>query len=206
MRRRSPFTTGRWGFCPIGFTARSQCIRAYGGVVPELASRDHVRRLLPLVREALAEGRSGPGIHRRRRLHGRTRADRRPAGGGRLCRRFGLKPGASRRCAIHHLEGHLLAPLLEPDPPAFPFLGTAGIGGPHPTRGRGGHWARTAFWAKPWTMPAARPSTRPRSCSGLPYPGGAALADTGGSRPQRALHVSASHAGPAGSSISVSVA
>jgi len=100
----------------------------YGGVVPELASRDHIRRVLPLSRQILGEAgctladldaiayTEGPGL----------------AGA--------LLVGASVAAAlgyalniptvgIHHLEGHLLAPLLEPEPPQFPFVALLVSGG-----------------------------------------------------------------------------
>src|SRR5260221_13089631 len=95
--------------------------QAYGGVVPELASRDHVRRLLRLVREALADAGSGqqsidgvaytagPG------LIGAL------LGGASFAASLGLALGRPV-VGIHHLEGHLLAPLLEPNSPGFPFL------------------------------------------------------------------------------------
>src|ERR1700684_2231552 len=93
--------------------------QAYGGVVPELASRDHIRRLLPLVREALAEAGShrasidgvaynpGPGV---------IGALLVGAGFARSLAYAWDKPALG----VHHLEGHLLAPLLEINPPAFP--------------------------------------------------------------------------------------
>ena len=95
--------------------------QAYGGVVPELASRDHIRRLLPLVREALIAAKSdresidgvaytaGPG------LIGALLV------GAGFAASLGLAWGRPV-LGIHHLEGHLLAPLLEPKPPGFPFL------------------------------------------------------------------------------------
>ncbi len=102
--------------------------RAYGGVVPELASRDHVRRLLPLVREALADAKSAPAS-----IDGIAYT----AGPGLI---GALLVGASFAAGlglawgkpvlgIHHLEGHLLAPLLEADPPRFPFLALLVSGG-----------------------------------------------------------------------------
>src|ERR1700745_3984599 len=102
--------------------------RAYGGVVPELASRDHVRRLLPLVERALE--RAGTEASD---LHGVAYT----AGPGLI---GALLTGASlaRSLAhawgvpaigVHHLEGHLLAPLLEPDPPPFPHLALLVSGG-----------------------------------------------------------------------------
>jgi N6-L-threonylcarbamoyladenine synthase len=102
--------------------------RAYGGVVPELASRDHVRRLLPLVRSALQRAATDA-----RALHGVAYT----AGPGLI---GALLTGASlaRSLAyawhlpaigVHHLEGHLLAPLLEPEPPPFPHLALLVSGG-----------------------------------------------------------------------------
>ena len=102
--------------------------QAYGGVVPELASRDHVRKLLPLLRETLASAHltlrdldgiaytSGPGLV------------------GAL-----LVGAATARAlawsldlpaiGVHHMEGHLLAPLLEPDAPQPPFVALLVSGG-----------------------------------------------------------------------------
>jgi N6-L-threonylcarbamoyladenine synthase len=102
--------------------------RAYGGVVPELASRDHVRRLLPLVERALARAGTAP-----ERLAGVAFT----AGPGLI---GALLTGAAlaRSLAyawnvpavgVHHLEGHLLAPLLEPQPPPFPHVALLVSGG-----------------------------------------------------------------------------
>jgi N6-L-threonylcarbamoyladenine synthase len=102
--------------------------QAYGGVVPELASRDHIRRVLPLTEQVLAES-------------GRTLADvdvvaftRGPGLAG------ALLVGAGVACAlgaalhkpvlgVHHLEGHLLSPFLSADPPEFPFVALLVSGG-----------------------------------------------------------------------------
>lgn len=100
----------------------------YGGVVPELASRDHIRKLLPLVGEVLADAdisasdldgvayTMGPGL------------------AGALL--VGASVGRSLAYAwgipaigVHHMEGHLLAPMLEADAPAFPFLALLVSGG-----------------------------------------------------------------------------
>lgn len=102
--------------------------RAYGGVVPELASRDHVRRLLPLVKAALASAATQPGD-----LQGIAYT----AGPGLI---GALLTGASLAASlayawrlpaigVHHLEGHLLAPLLEAEPPPFPHLALLVSGG-----------------------------------------------------------------------------
>jgi tRNA N6-adenosine threonylcarbamoyltransferase len=102
--------------------------RAHGGVVPELASRDHVRRLLPLVKAALAHSATHPA-----ELAGIAYT----AGPGLI---GALLTGASLAASlayawkipaigVHHLEGHLLAPLLESDPPPFPHLALLVSGG-----------------------------------------------------------------------------
>jgi N6-L-threonylcarbamoyladenine synthase len=98
----------------------------YGGVVPEIASRDHIRRLLPLVRQVLAEAgidrpdviahTAGPGLV------------------GALMVGAGLAAGLGLawNCPVipvHHMEGHLLAPMLEDCPPEFPFLALLVSGG-----------------------------------------------------------------------------
>jgi N6-L-threonylcarbamoyladenine synthase len=102
--------------------------RTYGGVVPELASRDHVRRLLPLVKAALARSATAP-----RDLSGIAYT----AGPGLIGALLtGAALGASLAYAwripaigVHHLEGHLLAPLLESDPPPFPHVALLVSGG-----------------------------------------------------------------------------
>src|SRR3954469_16817033 len=102
--------------------------RLYGGVVPELASRDHVRRLLPLVRSALTTASTSPA-----QLGGVAFT----AGPGLI---GALLTGAALgrslayawkvpAIAVHHLEGHLLAPLLETSPPPFPHLALLVSGG-----------------------------------------------------------------------------
>jgi N6-L-threonylcarbamoyladenine synthase len=98
----------------------------YGGVVPEIASRDHVRRLLPLIRQVLSQAgverpdaiayTAGPGLV------------------GALMVGGGMAAGLSLSWGcpvvpVHHMEGHLLAPMLEDNPPAFPFLALLVSGG-----------------------------------------------------------------------------
>lgn len=100
----------------------------YGGVVPELASRDHVRKLLPLIQQVMAESGSTPAD-----IDGVAYT----AGPGLI---GALMVGAtlSRSLAyawkvpavgVHHMEGHLLAPMLEAQPPAFPFVALLVSGG-----------------------------------------------------------------------------
>jgi N6-L-threonylcarbamoyladenine synthase len=112
----------------LGHTVYSQVeLHAeYGGVVPELASRDHVRKLLPLLKQLFAELNidsvdgvaytAGPGLV------------------GALL--VGTSVGRSLAwawdipaIAVHHMEGHLLAPMLSENPPAFPFVALLVSGG-----------------------------------------------------------------------------
>jgi len=100
----------------------------YGGVVPELASRDHIRKALPLIRTVMHEANTRP-----------TQVDgvaytAGPGLAGALL--VGAALGRSLALAwnipavaVHHMEGHLLSPMLEPDPPAFPFVALLISGG-----------------------------------------------------------------------------
>jgi N6-L-threonylcarbamoyladenine synthase len=100
----------------------------YGGVVPELASRDHIRKLLPLIRTVLDEtGLQGPDLDGIAYTAG-------PGLAGALL--VGAAVGSSLATAwaipalgVHHMEGHLLSPMLEPDAPAFPFTALLVSGG-----------------------------------------------------------------------------
>jgi N6-L-threonylcarbamoyladenine synthase len=100
---------------------------AYGGVVPELASRDHLRKLLPLLKKVLSE--AAPG--------GRVDGIAYTSGPG-LVGALLVGGAVARSLAyawrvpcigVHHMEGHLLAPLLEQDPPRFPFVALLVSGG-----------------------------------------------------------------------------
>jgi N6-L-threonylcarbamoyladenine synthase len=98
----------------------------YGGVVPELASRDHIRKLSPLIQEVIDESgvdsidgvayTAGPG------LVGALLV-------GALTGRCLAWSRGVPAIAVHHMEGHLLAPMLEPDPPGFPFIALLVSGG-----------------------------------------------------------------------------
>jgi len=102
--------------------------RAYGGVVPELASRDHVKRMLPLIRQVLAEAdcvateidavayTAGPG------LVGALLV-------GASCAQALAFAWGIPALGVHHMEGHLLAPMLEAQPPQFPFVALLVSGG-----------------------------------------------------------------------------
>jgi N6-L-threonylcarbamoyladenine synthase len=100
----------------------------YGGVVPEIASRDHVRKLVPLIEQCMHEAgcsreeldgvayTAGPG------LVGALLV------GASMGRALALALGVPA-VAVHHMEGHVLAPLLEPEPPEFPFVALLVSGG-----------------------------------------------------------------------------
>ena len=147
---------------------------AYGGVVPELASRDHIRRLLPLLREALAEAHSdrssidgiaytaGPG------LIGALMVG--------VCFARGLAHAWGRPAiGIHHLEGHLLAPLLEESPPAFPYLALIVSGG-HTQLVDVADLGRYRILGESLDDAAGEAFDKTAKLLGLAYPGGAALA------------------------------
>jgi len=148
--------------------------QAYGGVVPELASRDHIKRLLPLVREALTAAHSsresvdgvaytaGPG------LIGALLVG---AGFARSLAYAWAKPAIG----IHHLEGHLLAPLLEPEAPPFPFLALLVSGG-HTQLVDVAGLGEYRILGQTLDDAAGEAFDKTAKMLGLPYPGGAALA------------------------------
>jgi N6-L-threonylcarbamoyladenine synthase len=102
--------------------------RPYGGVVPELASRDHIRRVLPLIREVLTKAAASPGdLDMIAYTRGPGLAGALLVGAGVAC---ALGVALERPVqGVHHLEGHLLSPLLSADPPAFPFVALLVSGG-----------------------------------------------------------------------------
>ena len=147
---------------------------AYGGVVPELASRDHVRRVLPLIRQVMAQAEQplsaidvvaftrGPGL----------------AGA--------LLVGAGTACAlaaslgkpvmgIHHLEGHLLSPFLSADPPTFPFIALLVSGG-HTQLMRVDAVGQYELLGETIDDAAGEAFDKSAKLLGLGYPGGPALA------------------------------
>jgi N6-L-threonylcarbamoyladenine synthase len=148
--------------------------QAYGGVVPELASRDHVRRLLPLVREALAEARSGKeSIDGIAYTAGPGLIGALLVGAG-FATSLGYAWGKPAM-GIHHLEGHLVAPLLEPKPPAFPFLALLVSGGHTQLVDVAGLGAYRIL-GETLDDAAGEAFDKTAKLLGLPYPGGAALA------------------------------
>jgi N6-L-threonylcarbamoyladenine synthase len=101
---------------------------AYGGVVPELASRDHIRRVLPLTREVLnTAGADLASIDVVAYTRGPGLAGALLVGAGVACSLAAAlgKPALG----VHHLEGHLLSPFLSADPPGFPFVALLVSGG-----------------------------------------------------------------------------
>ncbi|MBL3557902.1 MULTISPECIES: tRNA (adenosine(37)-N6)-threonylcarbamoyltransferase complex transferase subunit TsaD [Marinobacter] len=100
----------------------------YGGVVPELASRDHVRKLLPLCDQVLAEaGKSRSDIEGITYTAGPGLVGALMVGGS-VAHALGFALGIPV-LGVHHMEGHLLAPMLEDNPPAFPFVALLVSGG-----------------------------------------------------------------------------
>ena len=102
--------------------------QAYGGVVPELASRDHIRRVLPLTQQVLQEStRSLSEVDVVAFTRGPGLAGALLVGAGVAC---SLAAALDRPVlGVHHLEGHLLSPFLSSDPPEFPFIALLVSGG-----------------------------------------------------------------------------
>lgn len=148
--------------------------RTYGGVVPELASRDHVRRLLPLVGRALEQAgtawerlagvafTAGPG------LIGALLT------GAALARSLAYAWGLPA-VGVHHLEGHLLAPLLEPEPPPFPHVALLVSGG-HTQLIEVSGIGRYRTLGDTRDDAAGEAFDKTAKLLGLPYPGGPELA------------------------------
>ena len=146
----------------------------YGGVIPELASRDHVRKTLPLIREVLAEAglalddldgiayTAGPGLVGALLVGasiGRALAD-------------GLGIPA---LGVHHMEGHLLAPLLEGGGLVFPFIALLVSGG-HSQLVRADGIGRYQMLGESLDDAAGEAFDKVAKMLGLPYPGGPHLA------------------------------
>ncbi len=148
--------------------------QAYGGVVPELASRDHIRRVLPLTDAVLAQaGRSLTEVD----LVACTRG---PGLAGALL--VGAGVGAALGFAlgrpvlgIHHLEGHLLSPFLSADPPEFPFVALLVSGG-HTQLMRVDGVGRYGLLGETIDDAAGEAFDKSAKLLGLGYPGGPALA------------------------------
>lgn len=146
----------------------------YGGVVPELASRDHVRKILPLIEAALLEAHTtreqldgvaytaGPG------LIGALLV------GAAVARSFAFARGIPA-LGVHHLEGHLLAPMLEPEPPQYPFIALLVSGG-HTLLAEVSGLGAYRIMGSTVDDAAGEAFDKTAKALGLPYPGGPALA------------------------------
>ncbi len=147
--------------------------RAYGGVVPELASRDHIRRVLPLTRQVLQDAGSaldavdaiaftrGPGL-----------AGALLVGSGVAC---ALGAALDKPVlGVHHLEGHLLSPFLSDDPPQFPFVALLVSGG-HTQLMRVDGVGRYEMLGETIDDAAGEAFDKSAKLMGLPYPGGPEL-------------------------------
>lgn len=148
--------------------------QAYGGVVPELASRDHIRRVLPLLRCVLAEAGLDKGaIHRVAYTQG-------PGLAGALLVGAGVAAAlAAALCVplsgVHHLEGHLLSPFLSADSPEFPFVALLVSGG-HTQLMKVTDVGRYELLGETIDDAAGEAFDKSAKLMGLGYPGGPALA------------------------------
>jgi N6-L-threonylcarbamoyladenine synthase len=154
--------------------SQAEMHQAYGGVVPELASRDHIRRVLPLARQVLAQAgctlaavdvvayTRGPGL-----------AGALLVGAGTAVA-LGAALGKPT-LGVHHLEGHLLSPFLAPDPPQFPFLALLVSGG-HTQLMQVDGVGRYALLGETIDDAAGEAFDKSAKLLGLGYPGGPALA------------------------------
>src|SRR5690554_6660772 len=162
------------GLLAHGLHSQIAMHRAYGGVVPELASRDHIRRVLPLTEQVLADAglslndidavayTAGPGLN------------------------GALLVGASFACSlawarglptipVHHLEGHLLSPLLADPAPEFPFVALLVSGG-HTQIMQVDGVGKYKLLGETLDDAAGEAFDKSAKLLGLPYPGGPALA------------------------------
>jgi len=156
----------------------------FGGVVPELAARDHVRKLLPLLSSVLGAAglsksqldavayTSGPG------LIGALLV------GAAVARSFAFAQGLPA-LGVHHLEGHLLAPMLEADPPTYPFVALLVSGG-HTLLAEIRGLGEYIILGSTLDDAAGEAFDKTAKVLGLNYPGGPALAKLAeGGRPDR---------------------
>ena len=146
----------------------------YGGVVPELASRDHVRKLLPLLREILQRADASPDA-----IEG-VAYTRGPGLIGALLVGAAIGRGLAwtwnvPAIGVHHMEGHLLAPMLEPEPPEFPFVALLVSGG-HSLLVEVDGVGRYRILGESVDDAAGEAFDKTAKLLGLPYPGGPALA------------------------------
>ncbi|MDN5870528.1 MAG: tRNA (adenosine(37)-N6)-threonylcarbamoyltransferase complex transferase subunit TsaD [Nitrococcus sp.] len=145
----------------------------YGGVVPELASRDHIRKLLPLLDETLQAAATD------RPMLGGIAYTRGPGLAGALlvgacvARSLAYALGIPA-LGIHHMEAHLLAPMLEEPPPSFPFVALLVSGG-HTMLVQVAGVGRYRLLGESLDDAAGEAFDKVAKLLGLPYPGGPAL-------------------------------
>jgi len=147
--------------------------QAYGGVVPELASRDHIRRVLPLASQVLAAaGRSLAEVDVVAYTRGPGLAGALLVGSGVAC---ALGAALGRPVlGVHHLEGHLLSPFLSADPPEFPFVALLVSGG-HTQLMRVDAVGEYQILGETIDDAAGEAFDKSAKLMGLGYPGGPAL-------------------------------
>ncbi|NQW93147.1 MAG: tRNA (adenosine(37)-N6)-threonylcarbamoyltransferase complex transferase subunit TsaD [Polaromonas sp.] len=148
--------------------------QAYGGVVPELASRDHIRRVLPLTDQVLQEsGKSLKDVDVVAYTRGPGLAGALLVGAGAACAIAAAlgKPVMG----VHHLEGHLLSPFLSADPPEFPFVALLVSGG-HTQLMRVDRVGSYQLLGESIDDAAGEAFDKSAKLMGLPYPGGPHLA------------------------------
>ena len=121
-------TQGVPRLCADALHSQIEMHQAYGGVVPELASRDHIRRVVPLTQAVMQRaGRSLSEVDVVAYTRGPGLAGALLVGAGVAC---ALGAALDRPVlGVHHLEGHLLSPFLSADPPQFPFVALLVSGG-----------------------------------------------------------------------------
>ena len=147
--------------------------QAYGGGVPELASRDHIRRVLPLTTAVLAEsGRSLAEVDVVAYTRGPGLAGALLVGAGVACALGAAL--AKPVLGVHHLEGHLLSPFLSADPPEFPFVALLVSGG-HTQLMRVDGVGRYELLGETIDDAAGEAFDKSAKLMGLGYPGGPAL-------------------------------
>jgi len=148
--------------------------QAYGGVVPELASRDHIRRVLPLTDAVLAQaGLALADVDAIACTRGPGLAGALLVGTG-VAHALGVALGKPVH-GIHHLEGHLLSPFLSADPPEFPFVALLVSGG-HTQLMRVDGVGRYELLGETIDDAAGEAFDKSAKLLGLGYPGGPALA------------------------------
>ena len=146
---------------------------AYGGVVPELASRDHIRRLVPLARQVLREaGRRADELHGIGYTEGPGLAGALLVGAS-FAHALALSLGIPA-LGIHHLEAHVLSPLLVQPAPEFPFVALLVSGG-HTQLMRVDALGRYALLGETQDDAAGEAFDKTAKLLGLGYPGGPAL-------------------------------